>query len=120
MEHANELVGIPYQATAGATPVSLAGFAYDAFGRMVAESENGVGSNFVYDGQNLLLVLDVDGQVVERELNGPAVDQVLASETVTPVTSGHEAAGTVNWLLTDRQGSVRDVARSARTATQPR
>ena len=26
---------------------------------MVAEAENGVGSNFVYDGHNLLLVLDV-------------------------------------------------------------
>ena len=86
----SELVGISYQANAGDSPAVLASFAYDTFGKVVAETENGTSESLVYDGQNVLLALNVDGQVVERELNGPAVDQVLASETVTPVTSGHE------------------------------
>ena len=50
------------------------------------------------------------GQVIDRPLYGPAVDQILATETVAPVDSGAQAAGTVNWLLTDNQQTVRDVA----------
>ena len=50
------------------------------------------------------------GQVHERNLTGPAADEVYATEEVLTVTSGTQAAGTVNWLLTDAQGTVRDVA----------
>ena len=72
-------------------------------------------------GEHLALVLSNSGQVIERELDGPrfslplpweeacagglpgtAVDVVLASENGT--------TGTVDWLLTDNQGTVRDVA----------
>ncbi len=38
-----------------------------------------------------------------------AVDQVLATETVPPGSGGTQAAGPVNWYLTDGQGTVRDV-----------
>jgi RHS repeat-associated protein len=65
--------------------------------------------NYIYDGANAVLVLNSSGQVTERELYGPAVDQILASEAVTPVLSGPQAAGAVNWLLADNQGTVRDV-----------
>ena len=109
---ANRLVEVDYQANSEAAVQVLATYAYDAFGRMVFEAEGSQSEIYVYDGQNLLLVLQADGQVVERELNGPAVDQVLASETATPTypNPGQEIPGKVNWLLTDRQGTVRDVA----------
>ena len=49
--------------------------------------------------------------MTERELNGPAVDQVFGSETVTPGSGGGtQSAGTANWLLGDPQGTARDVA----------
>ena len=92
-------------------------YAYDAFGRMVTQTESGATQNFIYDGQNIALVLNASGQVIERELYGPAVDQVLASETVTPVASGPQAAGPVNWFLSDNQGTVRDVAQYNGTTT---
>jgi hypothetical protein len=57
--------------------------------------------NTTFDGQDLALVLDNQGKVLERELYGSAADQVLASETA--------AGGTVNWFLTDNQATVRDV-----------
>ena len=39
------------------------------------------------------------------------MDQVLASETVTPGSGGStQSAGTVNWLLSDGQGTTQDVA----------
>ena len=51
--------------------------------------------------QNIVLILDGDGNVIERELTGPAPSQVFASENA--------ATNVVNWYLTDNQGSVRDV-----------
>ena len=83
----------------------------DAFGRMVTRTAVlGTGSstttsteNFIYDGQNIVLILDGDGNVVERELTGAAPDQVFASENAS--------TNAVNWYLTDNQGTVRDVVR---------
>ena len=72
--------------------------------------------NYIYDGQEIVLVLNVSGQVMQRNLYGPAVDQVLATETVTPGNSP-QAAGPVNWYLTDNQGTVRDVVQFNGTAT---
>ena len=66
---------------------------------------------YVYDGNNVALVLSPEGEVTERELYGPAVNQILASESVAYVVSGPQAAGTVSLLLTDNQGTVRDVAK---------
>jgi len=67
-----------------------------------------------YDGEYLALVLNSSGQVTERELTGPAADQVFASEYAS-ITSegpgGGQAAGPVSWYLTDPQGTVRDVVR---------
>ena len=86
-------------------------YGYDAFGGMVSRTDvtAGTSENYVYDGQNLALVLNGSGQVTERELYGPAVDQVLATEAVPP-GSAPQAAGTVSWYFTDNQGTVRDVA----------
>ena len=92
----------------------------DAFGRMVQEttytvdgdSETGSTENYVFDGENLVLVLNSSGLVTERELTGPAVDQVFATEypTASGGEGGAQGAGTANyWYLTDAQGSVRDV-----------
>ena len=95
---------------AGSGSTSETDYSYNAAGQMVTMSPNsGPSQHYVYDGQNLALVLNSSGQVVERDLYGPAVNQILATETVTP-SSAPQAAGTVNWLLTDNQGTVRDVA----------
>src|SRR5208337_3468788 len=100
------------------TAVSGAGggaaYAYDAFGRKVSQTENGATSYFIDDGENVALVLNASGQVTERELYAAAVDQVLASEAVT---RGTGKVGTVNWLLTDNQRTVRDVAQYNGTST---
>ena len=60
----------------------------DAFGQMVTRTAaigNGTSTtttteNFIYNGQNIALVLDGDGCVIERELTGTAADQVFATE----------------------------------------
>ena len=90
----------------------------DAFGRMVTRtatvtnsdlSQTTTTENFIYDGQNIALILDGDGNVIERELTGAAPDQVFASENAS--------TNVVNWYLTDNQGTVRDVVQSDGTTT---
>ena len=90
----------------------------DVFGRMVTRtatvtnddlSQTTTTQNFIYDGQNIVLILDGDGNVIERELTGAAPDQVFASEDAS--------TDVVNWYLTDNQGTVRDVVQSDGTTT---
>ena len=92
-------------------------YTYNASGQMVSRTTGGASENYIYDGQNLALVLNSNGEVTQRELYGAAVDQVLASEAVATVPSGAQAAGTVSWLLGDNQGTIRDVVRYSAGAT---
>jgi RHS repeat-associated protein len=97
-----------YGPPGGATTETAIEYTYDPLGLMVSRTQIASGTdvtsreNYVYDGQNPVLVLDGSGDVTEPELYGSAVDQVLASENA--------GTGAVSWMLTDNQGTVRDVA----------
>ncbi len=94
----------------GTPDVEDVAYTYDAFDRLVDRIATvAIGGNpttteerYIYDGQNLVLVLDGYGNVTERELCSPAVDMVLASENAS--------TNAVSWLLADNEGTVRDVA----------
>jgi hypothetical protein len=104
----NQMVSLKHYGTYGGTADLDIAYNYDAFNRMTEESDSagsGLDERYVWDGGDLLAVLDSSGDVTERYLNGPAVDQVLAAEQVGGGNAG------VNWLLTDGQQSVRDVVR---------
>ena len=90
-------------------------YVYDAFNNLVSRTlttyTGGVAGtpvtgHFLYDGQNMVLALDGAGNVTDRVLYGPAVDQVLADEQV----QAGQTAGTVVWTLGDNQNTVRDLA----------
>jgi hypothetical protein len=114
----NQLTAVNYYTTYANYQNTAAwevGYGYGPFGDLVSRTPSGLSGEtaeyYVNDGQDLVLVLNSVAQVTERELNGPAVDQVLASETVTPGSGGTtQSAGTLNWLLSDGQGTVQDVA----------
>ncbi len=105
-------------------------YTFDALGRMVSRTPTGITGEqteyYVYDGQNLALVLDAAGDVVEREFYAPAASSplpggsqgegVLASE-VGPATMGTQSVGTVDWYLPDNEGTVRDVVELNGTTT---
>ena len=99
--------------TSVTTPAGTVTYAYDAFNNLAARTVNGATEYYYYDGQNLALVLDSSANVIERELDGPAVNQVFATEW--PDSSGTDPTQGVRWLLTDGapacgSGTVRDVA----------
>ena len=60
------------------TPVSgSVSYKYDALGRRIQRTpSNGVSTNFVYDGQDVVKDLNSDGSIVEY-LNGPGIDNKI-------------------------------------------
>ena len=99
------MTSIEHFASYGDDPDIDISYNYDAFNRLTEEKETDgdetvFDERYVWDGSNLLEVLDGSNNVTERYLNGAAVDQVLATEMV-----GGDNPG-VNWLLQDAQQSV--------------
>jgi RHS repeat-associated protein len=115
-DNRNRLTSVSYQAAFGGAYSYVVDYTYDAFDRLVAADQTvGGGSTplveaYFYDWQNnMALVLDGGGNVVERDLYGPG-GQILASESPLPSGEGQGEGSVVSWFLTDNEGSVRDVA----------
>ena len=107
-----------YQPASGSpAPDASATYFYDAFGRWVGEEVNpGTAAEqktaFAYDGSQIVLQFQGTGSgslalgnLSDRYLWGPAVDQLMADEQ----TSGATSTGTL-WALTDNENTVRDLA----------
>jgi RHS repeat-associated protein len=83
-------------------------YTYDLFDRRIEKSVDADGAglgtavaeHFTYDGADIVLTLDANGDITSRLLHGPAIDQVLVSE---------DALGDILWPLADHLGSVRDI-----------
>ena len=105
-DHRNRLVQVTQYDTASALVTSTVEYGYDVYNRLVSRSVTSGGStttgHFVYDGNQIVLVLDDTAAVENRYLWGPMVDQVLADEDA--------ATGDVLWPLADHLGTVRDLA----------
>jgi RHS repeat-associated protein len=79
--------------------ISEASFGYTPAGARTFAEVDGVRRHFVYDGDNVILVLDDNGQVLSRRLQGRTVDRPLA------IDDGNQ----IRWLLADHLGSIRNV-----------
>ena len=114
-DHDNRLTKLTYK-NSGGTITKEIEYGYDLFGRRISKTIDwdGAGSgsaeevHYIYDGDDILLAFDESGDLTNRYLHGPAVDQILADEQVTSLTS----AGDVLWPLADNLGSVRDIVDS--------
>jgi RHS repeat-associated protein len=88
-------------------------YEYDVFNRRITKiidaDGEGVGvaeqTDFIYDGQDIVLALDGEGSLTNRYLHGPAIDQILADEQI--------AEEQLIWTLADNLGSVRDLVNNA-------
>jgi RHS repeat-associated protein len=104
-DYRNRLVGVFTKDSSG-NVVERNQYTYDVFDNRIAKSvdADGAGSavakeeHFVYDGDEIALTFDGEGNQTERFLHGTQIDQVLAQENDN---------GEVLWALTDNQGSVR-------------
>jgi RHS repeat-associated protein len=78
---------------------ATAALSYDPLGRLNQTVINGVTTQFLYSGPNLMAEMDGSGNILRRYAHGLGVDQPLV---------WYEGAGTNDrrWLLADRQGSI--------------
>jgi RHS repeat-associated protein len=99
----DRLTGVTIKASGGATTYQVT-YTYDALDRRIGERSGGGTTWTVYDGREEYADVDGSGTLQARYLQGPAVDELLART---------DASGATSWYLTDRQGSVRNVASSS-------
>ena len=106
-DHCNQLTKAVIKNASGAILKELR-FTYDVEGRRVGEwvDADGAGPGnpdqvwTVYDGANPYMDFDAQGNVKERYLYGPGVDELFAR-----IGAGEDP----QWYLTDRLGSVRQI-----------
>ncbi len=79
-----------------------AAYQYDALGRRTQKSVNGVVTNYLYDGSDILLEMDVNGVMLARYTHGAGVDQMLTMER----------GGQTYFYYADRMGSIAALADS--------
>jgi YD repeat-containing protein len=90
-------------------------YTHDVWGRRISTTvdDDGAGPNavethgFMHDKLQRIVEF-IDGSISKRQLSADAVDEVLAEEDVANLSS----TGTMEWLLADGAGSVRDVVDS--------
>jgi RHS repeat-associated protein len=107
-DHRNRLTLVTFKNSSHATTKQVA-YEYDAFDRRVRKRADTDGNStwdrgeqYVYDGQHIALVFDDSGDLIRRNLFGPAIDQILASEFIGSPNDTH-------WYFADHLGTVRDV-----------
>ncbi|MHB1037230.1 MAG: RHS repeat-associated core domain-containing protein [Pirellulales bacterium] len=120
-DYRNRLVSVTDRVSYGAASNQVVEYVYDYANRLVTRTLDPDGDGgtaaiqqtaFVYDGDQILLQFEKEGagdlvasDLRHRYLWGPAVDQILADESV-----GGGLAEDVLWPLTDHLGTVRDLA----------
>jgi RHS repeat-associated protein len=106
-DHRNRLTRIA-QYDSSDTLLHEVEYTYDVYGRRITKEIDADGAGgggvetiqYVYDGDAIVFAFDGSDALTNRYLQGPMVDQILASEDDT---------GDVLWALTDNLGSVRDL-----------
>jgi RHS repeat-associated protein len=108
-DYRNRLTEVTFKDGAGNVLKDVT-YAYDVFNNRIGETVTAGATTtverFVYDGSQVALTFDGNGNLTHRYLYGPLVDQVLADDN---------GQGQVLWTLTDDLGSVRDIIDSSGT-----
>jgi len=80
-------------------------YQYDALGRRIQKNVNGTVTNYLYDGNSILLELNASGGMVARYTSGPGVDQMMTMERSGQTYFYHaNALGSIA-MLTDSSGN---------------
>jgi RHS repeat-associated protein len=108
-DHRNRLTAITERTSATGAVTKTTDYEYDVFNHRLSKSIDAdgtgtgtaVNTHVIRDGENIVLQYGHANNVTNRYVHGPSVDQILADE---------QASGNRLWPLTDKQGTVRDVA----------
>ena len=70
-----------YPNATATTPTKVLQYTYDALGRRLSKTEDGVMDRYVYDGLDLIAVLNAAGTPQKRFTFGPGIDEPLGMTT---------------------------------------
>jgi RHS repeat-associated protein len=116
-DYRNRLTGVTFKDNLN-NVLKTVEHSYDYFNRWIRRAVDNDGPGgaaavdtfFSYEGDSINQVLEFDGSAASdlshRYLWGPVVDQIVADEVVSSISS----AGNTLWALVDHLGSVRDIA----------
>ncbi len=114
-DHRNRLTSVTDRNSYGGDAAPVVNYVYDMYNRLIHKELDADGDGtgtatdtfWIYDGNQAVLQFDGNAaaDLSHRYLWGPAVDQLLADETVDD-----GGAEDVLWAFTDWQGSVRHLA----------
>ncbi|MBM4089993.1 MAG: RHS repeat-associated core domain-containing protein [Planctomycetes bacterium] len=109
-DHRNRLVAI-VERDAQSQVTQTVSYSYDCFDRRIAKVITPVVGpseleQYIYDGEHIALRFE-NGNLANRYLHGPVIDQILADEQIDLGTGQTDR---LLWPLTDNLGSVRDLA----------
>lgn len=90
------------------TPTKILQYTYDPLGRRASKTEDGVPERYVYDGLDLVAVLNSSGVAQKQFTFGPGIDEPLAMTTATGNFYFH----------TNHQGSVTALTNATGIAAQ--
>ena len=82
----------------GGAVLDQATYKHSPQGWRVSAERNGIQRHYIHDGQNPMVALDGDGQVIWRRMQSLVLDRPFAEER----------GSQIHWLLTDHIGSVRE------------
>ncbi|WP_169334852.1 RHS repeat domain-containing protein [Salinimonas chungwhensis] len=85
-------------------------FSYDPLGRLTSQTISGVTTNFLYDGDSLILEYDNQGNIRKRYVHGSTVDSPLVSYEGSSIS-----AEATKYLHSDFRGSVMASSNSSNT-----
>lgn len=87
----NKLISVTrFDSADAVSPVSQTTFTYDALGRRLTRNVNGTTEEFVYDGYDLIGILDGAGNTLKTITNGPRIDEPLALNDGTQTVYLHQ------------------------------
>ncbi len=127
-DNRNRLTDLTFEDNSGKVTSEIH-YTYDLFNNLIGRTYTTYESDgvteattttqrYVFDGTNMVLAFDGSGDLTDRFLWGPAVDQVLADEQFSGTSQLPTVPGNTLWFLGDNQNSVRDVVNDAGTLEQ--
>ena len=101
----NQLIGYTKQDENNQTVKTLE-FAYDALGRRVSKTEDGVTQKYLYDGDNIIAILDEQNQVIATLTHDESIDTPLSITNQNGTFYYHRDYQGSIVALTDENGNI--------------
>ncbi len=108
-DYENRLTSVTKKPNADAEPTSEVTYKYDALGRRIQKNVNDTVTNYVYDGDNILLEFNAQNILEAKYIHSDQVDEVMVMERPRSPHTDESFPAQKYYYHHDRLGSVTEV-----------